>query len=42
LADRAKQADKDCELVPVRGDHLTMVTPAVEQAIAWFRQLEVR
>lgn len=39
LAARARQAGKDCELVVVRGDHLAMVSPAVQRAIAWFRQL---
>jgi dipeptidyl aminopeptidase/acylaminoacyl peptidase len=38
LAAKAKQAGKDCELVVVRGDHHGMVAPAVQQAIAWFRQ----
>ncbi len=38
LAAKAKQAGKDCELVVVRGGHQAMVTPAVQQAIAWFRQ----
>jgi dipeptidyl aminopeptidase/acylaminoacyl peptidase len=38
LAAKAKQAGKDCELVVVRGDHQAMVAPAVQQAIAWFRQ----
>jgi dipeptidyl aminopeptidase/acylaminoacyl peptidase len=42
LAAMAKQAGKDCELVVVRGDHLAMVAPAVQQAIAWFRQLAAK
>lgn len=36
LANKAKQAGKDCELVVVRGDHHQMVAPAVQQAIAWW------
>lgn len=39
LATKARQAGRDCELVVVRGDHQAMVAPAVQQAIAWFRQL---
>lgn len=39
LAAKARQAGKDCELVVVRGDHQAMVAPAVQRAIAWFRQL---
>jgi len=39
LATKAKQRGKDCVLVVVRGDHLAMVGPAVQQTIAWFRQL---
>jgi hypothetical protein len=42
LAARARQAGKDCELVVVKGDHQAMVAPAVQQAIAWFRQLGAR
>jgi dipeptidyl aminopeptidase/acylaminoacyl peptidase len=38
LAAKAKQAGKDFELVVVRGSHQAMVAPAVQQAIAWFRQ----
>jgi dipeptidyl aminopeptidase/acylaminoacyl peptidase len=41
LATKARQAGKDCELVVVRGGHLAMVSPAVQQAIAWFRQMGV-
>jgi dipeptidyl aminopeptidase/acylaminoacyl peptidase len=42
MAAKAKQAGKDCELVIVRGNHLAMVAPAVQQAIAWFRQLAAK
>ncbi len=38
LAAKARQAGKDCELVVIQGDHQAMVVPAVQQAIAWFRQ----
>jgi dipeptidyl aminopeptidase/acylaminoacyl peptidase len=38
LAARARQAGKDCELLVVRGNHQAMVAPAVQQAIAWFRE----
>ncbi len=38
LAALAPKAGKDCELVVVRGDHLAMVPPAVQQANAWFRR----
>jgi dipeptidyl aminopeptidase/acylaminoacyl peptidase len=38
LAAEAKKAGKDCELVDVDGDHQEMVAPAVQLAIAWFRQ----
>jgi dienelactone hydrolase len=38
LATRAKQMGKACELVVVPGDHLTMVAPAVKQAIQKFQQ----
>jgi dipeptidyl aminopeptidase/acylaminoacyl peptidase len=38
LAAKARQAGKECELVVVRGNHQAMVAPAVQQAIAWFRQ----
>ncbi len=41
LATQARRAGKDCELVVVRGGHLAMVSPAVQQAIAWFRQMGV-
>lgn len=39
LAATARRAGKDCELVVVRGNHQAMVSPAVQQAIRWFRQL---
>ena len=39
LAASARKAGKDCELVVVGGDHLGMVSQAVQQAIAWFRRL---
>jgi dipeptidyl aminopeptidase/acylaminoacyl peptidase len=42
LAAKAKQAGKDCELVVVRGDHLAMVAPAVQETIGWFRQLAAK
>lgn len=42
LAARARQAGKDCTLVVVRGGHQAMVAPAVQKAIAWFRQLETQ
>ena len=42
LAAKAKQVGKDCELVVVRGDHQAMVAPAVQQTIAWFRQLAAK
>lgn len=38
LAARAQQAGKDCQLVDVGGGHLEMIAPAVQRAIAWFRQ----
>jgi acetyl esterase/lipase len=37
LARSARQAGKECELVVVPGDHLTMVAPAVKRAIEQFR-----
>jgi dipeptidyl aminopeptidase/acylaminoacyl peptidase len=37
FATRAKQLGKDCELVIVPGDHMTMVAPAVQKAIQKFR-----
>ena len=37
LEARARQAGKDCHVVVVPGDHLTMVAPAVQQAIEQFR-----
>ena len=36
LAARAREAGKECQLVVVPGDHLTMVAPAVQQAIDQF------
>lgn len=39
LADKAKQAQKDCKLVIVKGGHQDMVEPAVQDAISWFKQL---
>jgi hypothetical protein len=42
LAAKARQVGKDCELVVVQGDHQEMVAPAVQQSIAWFRQLADR
>jgi surfactin synthase thioesterase subunit len=38
LAASAQRLNKDCELVVVPGDHLAMVRPAVQQALAWFRE----
>lgn len=35
---RASKLGKDCELVPISGDHMAMVAPAVQEAIVWFRQ----
>lgn len=40
LADRAQRAGKNCELVYVGGNHETMVAPAVQKAIAWFREFQ--
>ena len=37
LATRAQQAGKECQLVVIPGDHLSMVAPAVEKAIEQFR-----
>lgn len=37
FASEAKALGKDCELVPVPGDHMAMVAPAVQKAIVWFR-----
>jgi dipeptidyl aminopeptidase/acylaminoacyl peptidase len=42
FAEMAQHAGKTCDLVVVPGDHLGMVAPAVQQAIAWFREQEVR
>lgn len=42
LAARERQAGKDCELLVVPGDHQAMVAPAVQKAIAWFRQMAAR
>ena len=42
LAQQARQAGKPCELVVVRGDHQAMVAPAVQLAIAWFKQIEAK
>jgi dipeptidyl aminopeptidase/acylaminoacyl peptidase len=42
LAAKARRAGKDCRLIAVQGDHMAMVAPAVQQAIAWFRQLAAR
>jgi dipeptidyl aminopeptidase/acylaminoacyl peptidase len=42
LATKARQAGKDCELVVIKGDHQAMVAPAVQQSIAWFRQLTMK
>ena len=39
LAKRAKAVGKDCEVVPVEGDHQSMLAPAVRQSAEWFRQL---
>lgn len=39
LAAKARQAGKDCKLIVIRGNHQAMVAPAVQQSIAWFRQL---
>lgn len=39
LAAAANRAGKDCRLVSVPGDHMAMVAPAVNQAIAWFGEL---
>src|SRR5262245_58199034 len=38
LAAKAKQFNKQCELVVVPGDHQAMVAPAVKKAIEWFRR----
>ena len=40
LAQRAKQAGKDCTLVDVGGDHHQMVAPAVQNSILWFDTLK--
>ncbi|MBI1918129.1 MAG: prolyl oligopeptidase family serine peptidase [Planctomycetes bacterium] len=37
LADRARELRKDCKLVIVPGDHMTMVAPSVQKAIEQFR-----
>jgi len=42
LAAKAKQAGKDCDMIVVPGDHLAMVAPSVEQAIAWFQKLAAK
>lgn len=42
FAQKAKQAGKNCEVVVVPGDHMTMVAPAVQKAITWFRQLAAK
>lgn len=42
LAEKAKQAGKDCELFRIRGDHQAMVQPAVQQSITWFRELTAK
>jgi dipeptidyl aminopeptidase/acylaminoacyl peptidase len=42
LAAKARQAGKDCELVVVGGGHQAMVAPAVQQVIAWYRQLAAK
>ena len=42
LAAAARRAGKDGELVVVRGDHQAMVAPAVQHAVAWFRQSVAR
>jgi dipeptidyl aminopeptidase/acylaminoacyl peptidase len=39
LASLAAMSKKDCELVPVEGDHQEMVAPAVKLAIEWFQEL---
>ena len=38
FAAEARRLSKECELVVVPGDHHGMVMPAVQQAIAWFRE----
>jgi dienelactone hydrolase len=38
LEAEARKAGKQCELVVVGGNHQTMVAPAVQQTITWFRQ----
>jgi len=42
FGDAAKQAGKDCDMIVVPGDHLAMVAPSVEQAIAWFQKLAAK
>jgi dipeptidyl aminopeptidase/acylaminoacyl peptidase len=38
LAKLAKKAGRDVEAVSVPGDHMSMVDPAMRQAVAFFRQ----
>jgi dipeptidyl aminopeptidase/acylaminoacyl peptidase len=40
LEARARQSGKECDIVVVTGDHLSMVAPSVKQAIAWFGDLK--
>jgi dienelactone hydrolase len=39
LADKAKEAGSDVEAIEIQGDHVTMVDPAMRQAILFFQQL---
>jgi dipeptidyl aminopeptidase/acylaminoacyl peptidase len=39
LAEKARKAGKDCELIVFRGDHHEMVAPSVQDAIKWFKEL---
>jgi dipeptidyl aminopeptidase/acylaminoacyl peptidase len=39
LQKSAKEAGKDCEMMVIHGDHMTMVKPAVQETIKWFKQL---
>ena len=38
FCDLVKRSGKDCELVVTDGDHMSMVAPAVQHAIKWFRK----
>lgn len=39
LQKSAKEVGKDCEMMVINGDHMTMVKPAVQETIKWFNQL---